>query len=129
MMISGDVLGSGTKVEVISPNSNVSCSVPDLPQPRYGHSMNNNTVCGGYSTGLMKSCYQLTSVGWTKSHTLQYRRSDHCSWEVKDGIILLGGINSRNTAEIAKWDGTTEELINFLKYDTRYIPTHKEIRT
>ena len=47
MMISGDVR-SGTNVEVISPNSNVSCSVADLPQPRYGHSMNNNTVCGGY---------------------------------------------------------------------------------
>ena len=119
MMISGGVR-SGTKVEVISPVGNVSCLVPDLPQPRYGHSMNNNTVCGGYSTGLMKSCYQLTSVGWNKSHTLQYRRSDHSSWEVEDGIILLGGTNSGKTAEIAKWDGTSEELINFLKYYTWY---------
>ena len=121
MMISG---GSSSRVEVISPSSNVSCSVPDLPQRRWGHTMNNNIVCGGNDglTGLMTSCVQLTSVGWTKSHTLQYRRSDHCSWEVKDGIILFGGINSRNTAEIAKWDGTTEELINFLKYDTWYSP-------
>ena len=50
MMISGGFGRTGTKVEVevISPSGNVSCSVRDLPQPRYGHSMNNNTVCGGY---------------------------------------------------------------------------------
>ena len=125
MMVSGGENGGGWKVEVevISPTGNVSCSVPDLPQPRFGHTINNNIVCGGEGgTDTETSCDQLTSAGWTRSHTLQYRRSDHCSWEVKDGIILLGGINSRNTAEIAKWDGTTEELINFLKYDTLYSP-------
>ena len=51
---------------------------------------------------------------------MKYSRVFHSSWEVEDGIILMGGTNSRNTAEIAKWDGTTEELINFLKYDTWY---------
>ena len=117
MMISG---GISSKVEVISPSGNVSCSVPDLPQPRRGHTMNNNTVCGGFSGADTKtSCDQLTSAGWNKSHTLKYRRSGHCSWEVEDGIILLGGANSGTTSEIAKWDGTTEELFS-MKYDTQY---------
>ena len=114
MMISGGA--RGTEVEVISPTGNVSCSVPDMPQPIGYHSMNNNTVCGGYGGADTKtSCDQLTSAGWTRSHTLKYRRSGHCSWEVEDGIILLGGSLSETTSEIAKWDGTTEELFS-LKY-------------
>ena len=118
MMISG---GISSKVEVISPSSNVSCSAPDLPQPRSAHSMNNNSVCGGFGGADTKtSCDQLTSAGWTRSHTLKYRRAAHCSWEVEDGIILLGGSGSETTSEIAKWDGTTEELFR-MKYSTQYI--------
>ena len=125
MMISGGFGRTGTKVEVevISPSGNVSCSVRDLPQPRYGHSMNNNTVCGGYGgtgTDTRTSCYQLSSAGWTRSHTLIHRRYQHSSWEVEDGIILLGGDNSGTTSEIAKWDGTTEELFN-MQYNTQYL--------
>ena len=122
MMISGG-FGNRPKVEVevISPGGNVSCSAPDLPQPRYGHTMNNNIVCGGVGgTDTRTSCDQLTSAGWNKSHTLKYRRSGHCSWEVEDGIILLGGSLSGTTSEIAKWDGTTEELFS-MQYNTRYL--------
>ena len=120
MLISGGT-GSSTKVEVISPSGNVSCSPPDLPQPRYYHTMNNNIVCGGNGGADTKtSCDQLTSAGWNKSHTLKYRRSGHCSWEVEDGIILLGGANSGTTSEIAKWDGTTEKLFS-MQYNTRYL--------
>ena len=123
MMISGGVR-SGTKVEVISPGGNVSCSAPDLPQPRQGHSMNNNIVCGGSVTlgaDIAASCDQLNSTvsGWTRSHTLIHRRYSHSSWEVEDGIILLGGSYSGTTSEIAKWDGTTEELFS-MKYNREY---------
>ena len=108
------------KVEVISSSGNVSCSVLDLPQPRGGHTINNNTVCGGNGgTDTETSCDQLTSAGWTRSHTLKYNREEHSSWEVEDGIILLGGSYSKNTSEIAKWDGTTEELFS-MKYYTRF---------
>ena len=37
-----------------------------------------------------------------------------------EGIILMGGDKfeeARNNAEIAKWDGTTEELFD-MKYET-----------
>ena len=124
MLISGGFGGTGAKVEVevISPSSNVSCSVPDLPQPRYYHTMNNNTVCGGgggTGTDTRTSCDQLTTAGWTRSHTLIHRRYLHSSWEVEDGIILLGGVLSGTTSEIAKWDGTTEDLFS-MKYVTEY---------
>ena len=132
MLISGG-RGSSTKVEVevISPGGNVSCSVLDLPQPRSYHNMNNNTVCGGYGgtgTDTETSCYQLTSAGWTRSHTLIHRRAGHSSWEVEDGIILLGGyhLHSSTTSEIAKWDGTTEEIFS-MGYDTRYINNYSHI--
>ena len=66
-------------------------------------------------------CYQLTSAGWTRSHTLIHKRWYHSSWEVEDGVILLGGTYSAvTTSEIAKWDGTTEELFR-MKYPTEYI--------
>ena len=117
MMISG---GISSKVEVISPSSNVSCSAPDLPQPRYGHTMNNNIVCGGVGgTDTWTRCAQLTSAGWIRSHTLIHKRWYHSSWEVEDGIILLGGFFSGTTSEIAKWDGTTEELFT-MKHNTMY---------
>ena len=127
MLISGG-RGSSTKAQVISLSGNVSCSVLDLPKPRYGHTMNNNIVCGGdvAGTDTQTSCAQLTAAGWSRSHTLQYRRSDHCSWEVEDGIILLGGYYSGTTSEIAKWDGTTEELFS-MKYETRYIHNYSHV--
>ena len=82
--------------------------------------MNNNTVCGGGDgTDTETSCDQLTSAGWTRSHTLKYPRLYHSSWEVEDGIILMGGSYSGTTSEIAKWDGTTEELFS-MKYNTQY---------
>ena len=120
MMVSG---GAGGEVEVISPTGNVSCSVPDLPKRRYGHTMNNNIVCGGSVTlgaDIAASCDQLTSAGWTRSHTLIHRRYQHSSWEVEDGIILMGGSGSGTTSEIAKWDGTTEEMFS-MQYNTQYL--------
>ena len=67
----------------------------------------------------------ITSInlgGWEKSHDLQYERHWHSSWVVDEGIILMGGDKNdeeaKNSAEIAKWDGTTEDLFN-MKYETR----------
>lgn len=130
MMISGGGDGvQGRKVQVISPTGNVSCRIPDLPEGRGTHSMNNNIVCGGQYTELSRrrrrqasdspyvTCLKLTPSGWNKSHTLRHTRAAHSTWQVADGIILLGGWGSRNTSEIANWDGTTEETFH-LKYDT-----------
>ena len=137
MMISGGGDGvNGRKVQVISPTGNVSCSIRDLPEGRGTHSMNNNTVCGGQYTEVSRrrrrqasdspyvTCLKLSSFGWSRSHTLRHTRAAHSSWQVADGIILLGGWGSRNTSEIAKTDGTTEESFH-LKYDTEYVSRNK----
>ena len=58
--------------------------------------------------------------GWDKSHDLIYKRVFPCSWVVDEGIILMGAgkfDEGRKKAEIAKWDGTTEELFD-MKYET-----------
>ena len=116
------MVSGGAGGEVISPSGNVSCSVPDMPQPRGYHTMNNNIVCGGVGgTDTRIRCDQLTSAGWIRSHTLIHKRWYHSSWEVEDGIILMGGTlsGSGTTSEIVKWDGTTEELFS-MQYNTRY---------
>ena len=65
----------------------------------------------------------MTSInlgGWEKSHDLLYTRDFPSSWVVDEGIILMGAGKfdvGKNKAEIAKWDGTTEELFD-MKHDT-----------
>ena len=56
---------------------------------------------------------------WGNAAPVQYSRAGQSSWEVEEGIILLGGFYSGTTSEIAKWDGTTEEMFS-MRYDTRY---------
>ena len=54
---------------------------------------------------------KITPSGWEQTHSLTQISFGHCSWVVKDGIILIGGTgsNARDNSEIAKWDGTTRE--------------------
>ena len=117
MIISG---GSDTsQVEVIAPSGNVSCSLPRLPTEhgRFHHTQDGSLVCGGYPYfDWPQTCVTLTSAGWAHSHTLQYPRYRHTSWAVEDGVILIGGFDLSNfgyagtTAELVKFDGTTEEI-------------------
>ena len=117
MMISGEYA-----VEVISPTGALSCTLPPLPFQQFGHTHNKNIICGGTNPldDEGQFCYNLTSSGWKKSHTLLYGRTGHTSWDVDEGVMLLGGHGSRTT-EIAKWDGSTVETFR-LKYQTLYCP-------
>ena len=125
MIAGGGYFERSKKVEVISPTNNVSCTIPDLPQERRLHSLDNNIVCGGYlaqATRKKRSidffgCTEITRDGWISRNTLIHNRAGHNSWVVEDGIILLGGGASSNTSEIAKTDGTNEELFD-LRYET-----------
>ena len=115
MMISGEYA-----VEVISPTGALSCTLPPLPFQQFGHTHNKNIICGGTNPldDEGQFCYNLTSSGWKKSHTLLYGRTGHTSWDVDEGVMLLGGHGSRTTV-IAKWDGSTVETFR-LKYQTLY---------
>ena len=41
------------------------------------------------------------------------------SWSVEEGTLLMGGVISGTTSEIAKHDGTTETTFD-MKYNTVY---------
>ena len=116
MMISGEYA-----VEVISPTGALSCTLPPLPFQQFGHTHNKNIICGGTNPldDEGQFCYNLTSSGWKKSHTLLYERAGHSSWAVADGVMLLGGYSRPKATEIAKWDGSTVETFR-LKYQTLY---------
>ena len=79
-------------------------------------------MCGGLATAARTSCAryggQGALAGWAASHTLLYPRQYHSSWPVEEGVVLLGGGASLKTAEVARWDGSSEQLFA-LKYRTR----------
>ena len=67
----------------------------------------------------MATCVKITPSGWIETHKLKNSRSAHSSWEVDDGIILIGGTgtNVRNKTEMVKTDGSTQRTF-ILKYET-----------
>ena len=111
MVVSG---GVGYSSEVISPVGEVSCTLPDLPEIRLYHTHDKSLICGGngMTSTVMLTCLNLTSSGWIYSHNLLHNRVAHSSWAVDDGVILMGGIFSPTNSEIAKWDGTSEQLFD-----------------
>ena len=77
-------------------------------------------MCGGLAPDARTSCarYGGRGSGWAASHSLLYPRQHHSSWTVQEGVVLLGGGASLKTAELARWDGSSEQLFA-LKYRTR----------
>ena len=93
-----------------------SCSPPELPEGRRGHTQTGLTACGGYGSGA-RSCVTLSELGWTKTYDLIQRRYYHTAWDTRSGIILLGGSESPTTTELLKDGGS--ELTFSLKYPSR----------
>ena len=63
---------AGHTAEVYVASTGQHCQLPDLPDVRYFHSQDVNTVCGGYQTDT--SCLTLTEDGWENTTTLLERR-------------------------------------------------------
>ena len=58
-----------SSVEVFPPSANKTCSIPDLPAPRHGHTLSllsggRFVVCGGHSPSILRSC-----IAWTRGST------------------------------------------------------------
>ena len=67
------------------------CEMPELPDERIGHTMDNNMICGGSHT--KNSCLEYADGMWSKlPWLLQHERYFHSSWFRPDNgeIILLG---------------------------------------
>ena len=95
-----------SSTEVYIPDTGKTCSLPDLPEIRYDHTMdtlaNTPVICGGGDT--YTSCLQFTptSAGgvWTNYTTTMERRYGHSSWVSSAGLVLMGGWISGTTTEI-----------------------------
>ena len=118
--------GQGIKsAEIYLAESNISCTLPDLPMGRFDakdhHTQNNGLACGGWA-GLagnnQKSCVEWKNGNWTLSHnnSLSEMRWGHVSWATGSGVYLMGGYWSGNTTELVKEDGSVEAGIVSLKY-------------
>ena len=97
-------------VEAITTDGSPMCTLPDLPDLRRDHTMDNHIMCGGYHT--QSSCLYFVAGKWTKYRTdLKIKRTGHVSWRRQDGeIMLLGGNgddskNSRKTSEVVSSSG------------------------
>ena len=105
ILITGSV-GAYTSTEVFIPDTGKTCSLPDLPKSRYGHTLdtlgNTPVICGGGDTGT--SCLQFTptSAGgvWTNYATIMESRYVHSSWVSSAGLVLMGGSLRSTTTEI-----------------------------
>ena len=99
------------------------CELPDLPDQRFYHSINqfqygNLIICGGYQT--TDNCISLINGSWIKTHSLLFDRLDHSSWTTDEGVILIGGENSPTTTEIVTESGRVEQGFQ-LKHPVRYV--------
>ena len=126
VLITGGYNGSFHKsAEILNPVTKTSCSLPELPEARSGHSEDGGLACGGYPTPTLTTCVKWSpaSGSWTKSHILRQRRRYHLSWATASGVYLIGGQYSGKTSEKVKFDGSVEEGFS-LKYDTRFYTLH-----
>ena len=96
------------------------CSLPDMPEKRYEHTVDGNLVCGGYdgsydTATILDTCISLSGGEWKETHKLTTERHGHSSWQVCDGVVLFGGggAGSRDTAELVEAKtGKTRKLFD-----------------
>ena len=86
----------GKSVEVLHGNGSHWCSLPDLPEVRYGHTQTGLEACGSFraktktKTKTKTTCVKLSGGTWSPSHQLVEGRGHHCSWASPAGTLLMG---------------------------------------
>ena len=123
--------GVSDSVEVFNPTTGQSCELPSLPDERFGHIMDNLTICGGMDPLLLQpcdvqcptcpncpcptclNCLTFSSGQWETSHALTVDRFGHTSWSTDTGIILLGGY----VQETDYMGGNTTETVTEAEYN------------
>ena len=99
--------------ELFLPSSGTSCTLPALPDLRFYHTLNNHTLCGGFTT--KGSCRQWSPDSGTwevLGEELDFERVYHVSWTPSadsNGTYLIGGGVSGMTTTLVKRDGTQEQ--------------------
>ena len=107
------------------------CSLPDLPETRYQHSLiggSGMVVCGGWGPGI-GNCQRLAhhivggvSYGWVRKNNLLQNRTMHSIWVSPKGdsqaaVIMGGGGSAKTTERIFYFGGGASKYYFPLKYD------------
>jgi len=108
----GSVSGvASTSVELYNPHSQSSCQLPELPEPRYEHTMCGGLLCGGDIYKTDRSCLMFNPLTGTFTYTevpLTAKRKFHLCWNLDGGeVLLLGGFYNQSTSELVTSDGSS----------------------
>ena len=118
IIVTGGTHGSRS-AELLHGNGSYWCSLPDLPEVRYGHTQTGLEACGSFRAATTKTtCVRLSGgTCWSPSHKLVEGRGHHASWASPSGTMLMGGEYNKNTTELL--DATTGDSVRSfpLKYN------------
>ena len=66
------------------------CTLPDLPDARWFHTLDGHMLCGGYAEEAKSSCLFFDSGRWKKFYwRLKGKYYYHSSWRRPDGGVQL----------------------------------------
>ena len=118
MITTGYPESSARKTEpVVDVESGETCAdLADFPVSNYGAvgaNLNGTPiVCGGYSSGYLRTCYKLTNGGWQEFASMNEKRGYAAGIMFKNKFHVFGGYNDGSsrlqTSEIISIDGAVE---------------------
>jgi len=121
------VVTGETKVEAINSDGILLCALPDLPESRSFHSMDENVICGGFKAGSsiresgpLSNCLHFEEGQWMAYNlSLPQTVHSHVSWRRPDGgIQLMGGMfgGGYNSKSFLVTNNISERIFD-VKYD------------
>ena len=109
-MVGGYPTNSHKSVEALTKDGTPVCTLPDLPDDRAYHTLDDHIMCGGYYS--QSSCLYYVAGKWMQyRNELKINRTHHVSWRRPDGeVVLIGGNgdnskNSKKTSEVVSSSG------------------------
>ena len=65
----------------------------------------------------MLGCSTLTPEGvWLKTHNLIKERKHHVSWEMEDGLLLIGGVGNVDNTELGNMKLFSWKILHVLVF-------------
>ena len=93
--------------------------MPDHIKSRNYHTLNKNVACGGVFPTVCETLSKENGV-WEESQTILQPRYHHTSWDVQEGMFLMGGWSKGSksvmTTELVNVDGTVTERFQMKHY-------------
>ena len=122
LVVGGYPSDSLRSVEAITTDGTPLCALPDLPDQRIFHTIDNHITCGGSYT--QTSCLHYVAGKWTKyRNDLKFKRNYHVSWRRPDGkVLLIGG-----DGDTSKNSQKTSEVVSSSDHQNDFI-LHHEVR-